>query len=413
MEKKILIIGNGPNAYALAKKLSEQHKIYITPASDTLNDFAQIIDIREDNVNELLEFVLENQIDMTIPVSAKSINTDIASIFANNGQSIFAPQARCNELVTNKVYAKKTLYKLHIPTPKFGIFEKENLAIDYIKSQKIPFVIKTNDSGSATVLTSALTAKNIINSTFAEKNKKLIIEDYVYGTPFSYYAVTDGYKALPFGNALIYKHSLDGDGGQLTDGMGACAPDYKLSIDDEYYIMDNIIYPALGYLEANGAPYLGIIGVNGVKSEDGKISILGWNSFLQNADAAAVLENIDEDIYSLFEACIIGSFSDEIEVVNTKEQYSVSLTLTNKNKMNKENAIKGIDNLADDIKLTFYPSVQKNKYLEYEANSGSVLILTASAPTVTSASNKVYDEAECINYIGKNYRTDVCRLIHN
>ena len=59
MKKKILIIGNGIKEYALAKKLSEKHDIYITPASDTLKEFAVCLDIREDSVNELLEFVLE------------------------------------------------------------------------------------------------------------------------------------------------------------------------------------------------------------------------------------------------------------------------------------------------------------------------------------------------------------------
>ena len=75
MKKKILIIGNGAKEYALAKKLSERHEIYITPSGDALKEFATCLDIREDNIHELLEFVMENDIDMTIAVSEKAISS--------------------------------------------------------------------------------------------------------------------------------------------------------------------------------------------------------------------------------------------------------------------------------------------------------------------------------------------------
>lgn len=88
MKKKILIIGNSAKAYALAKKLSEKHDIYITPASDTLKEFATCLDIREDNAGEILEYAMENGIDMTIPVSETALKTDIAAKFTQNNLQI-------------------------------------------------------------------------------------------------------------------------------------------------------------------------------------------------------------------------------------------------------------------------------------------------------------------------------------
>ena len=163
MKKKILIIGNGAKEYALAKKMSEKCSVYITPASDTLKEFATCLDIREDDIKGLLEFVLENEIDLTIPIAQKSLNADIVSKFTEHKLTIFGPTAKSCETIFNKASAKKTLYKLRIPTPKFGIFEKQNLANEYIKNADIPFVIKTNETNSATIITSAQTAKNIID----------------------------------------------------------------------------------------------------------------------------------------------------------------------------------------------------------------------------------------------------------
>lgn len=410
MRKKIFIIGNGAKEYALAKKLSKVHDIFITPGSDTLKEFAQCIDIREDNSKELLEFVVENGIELTIPISSKSLKTDIVSLFMQNNQPIFAPSAEAANLIFDKALAKKILYKLRIPTPKFGIFEKQSMVLDYIKNLKNPFVLKTNAQNSAAIFTSYQIAKKNVETSFIEKNAKILIEDYIYGTPFSFYTITDGYKALPFGSSITYKHSLEGNGGQLTSGMGACAPNYKLSIEQVYYLMDNVIYPTLDYFEIEGNPYLGILGINGILSDDGRIYVLGWHSFMQDCDAAAILEVLDEDLVSLFISCVIGSFSDEVDAIHYKNCYASSLVLTCKNKENKENVIQGLDTTDDNTCLSFYPSIKKNKYLELEADYGSVLVLTSSALTSSRAVKKMYEEAENINFNGLYYRKDICNF---
>lgn len=410
--KKILIVGNNATSYALALKISENNEIYVTSNSNVFDGIAKNVDIRETNPKELLEFALENGIDITIPVAEKALNSDITSIFNANNQQIFGPAKSVAEIAIDKSNAKKLLYKLRIPTPKFGIFDKENSVIDYIKKQKTPFVLKTNESNSATILTSQDSGIKIASSCFIDKNAKLIIEDYVYGTPFSFYTITDGYKALPFGNSLIYKHSLEGNGGQLTTGMGACTPNYKLSFENEYFIMDNVIYPTLDYFEIGGNPYVGILGVNGIITDNNEIKILGYQPFLQDCDAANIINTIDEDILDLFEACIIGSFSDEFDNINYKDCTAVSLTLHSKMTDKKTDIISGIDEISENTIKTFFPNnINKNKYFEYETAAGAVMTLTALSSTPSGASKKVYDDLKEISFCGIKYRKDICKSI--
>lgn len=410
MQKKILIIGNSLKAYSLAKLLSSKYEIYITPASDTLKEFTNTLDIREDNIAELLEFVLETGIDLTIPVSEECLKTDIVEIFNKNNLQIFAPNKDAASIVFDKAYAKKVLYKLRIPTPRFGIFEKQNMVIDYIKNLKNPFVLKTNTNNSAAVFSSLNVAKNCIDFSFIEKNKKIIIEDYVYGTPFSFYTITDGYKALPIGSSINYKQQLDGDGGQITSGMGACSPNYKLTIENEYFLMDNVIYPTLDYLEIGGFPYIGILGINGILQNDGTISILGYQAFMNDTDAYIILNSINENLYDLFISCTLGSFSDEYDNIQLNELFATSLVLSNKYRDNTENIITGLEDLEENTFVGFYPDVKKNKYLEYEAPSKEVLLIATQAPSVSSSTKKMYKEAENINFKGLYCRTDICKL---
>ena len=381
MSKKIFIIGNSANVYALAKKLSDGNEIFVAPGSDAIKEFATCVDIREDSALELLEFAMENGIDLTIPFSEKSLKSNITTIFNNNNLQIFAPSTQTANVIFDKALVKKMLYKLRIPTPKFGIFEKQNMAQDYIKSYKQPFVIKTNEPSSAVVLTSPLAAKTILNSYYSQKNQKVIIEDYIWGTSFSFYAITDGYKALPLGSSIVYKHSLDGGGGQLTTGMGACSPNYKLSFQNEEFLMNDVIYPIIEYFERENEPYLGIISVNAILTEDGNIQVLGLNSILNDCDADAVLSLVDENLVDLMEKCILGSFSDDVDYIKQKDLSATSIVLVCKNAQNNQNVIENIDSLDDETMYSIYPNVNKNKYLEFEANQGPVMVLSSIART--------------------------------
>ncbi len=411
MSKKILIIGNSAKEYALAKKLSENNEVYVAPGNPAIKEFATCVDIRENSTAELLEFAMENGIEHTILCSKKALSAEISEVFSNNNLSVFGPSSSAADLITNKAVLKKVLYKLRIPTPKFGIFEKQNMAFDYIKNIKGPFVLKTNEPSSAIILNNQQTAKTILDSYFAKKSQKIIIEDYIWGSSFTFYAITDGYKALPIGSSLIYKHSLEGEGGQLTSGMGACSPNYKLSIENEYFLMDNVIYPLLEYLEADGSPYTGIIGVDGILTEDGKIQVIGLQHFTQDCDTNGILEILDTDLVSLFNSCIVGSFSDEYEYIEQKEISTTSIVLNCKNKESKNNIIEGLDNLDEDTIVAFYPNTTKNKYLEFEAGNGPILVLTSKGRTVTSSVEKGYEEANTINFTGISYRKDICKTL--
>lgn len=409
MKKKVLIIGNSAKEYALAKKISEFYDVYVTPGSDAIKGFTTVLDIREDAVAELLEFVMENGIDITIPISKKVLNTNIVEVFNKNNLSIFAPSSNISKILFDKVAVKKLLYRLKIPTSKFGIFEKQNMASDYLKNIKMPFVIKTEEESSAVILTSQNSAKIILDSAFAQKDQRVLIEDYVWGTPFCFYVISDGYKALPIGSSILYKHVLEGDGGQLTTGMGACSPNYKLSYDNEEFLINNVVYPVIEYFEKEGTPYIGILSVNCILTEGNEIQVLGFKPFMQDADASAVLNLLDIDIISLINSCLIGSFSDEVDYIPQKNSTATSIVLTCKNKENLENSINGLDFLDESISVDFYPSIKKNKYLEFEAVNGPVLVLTAYAGTITSSKNRVYDEAENIDFKGIWYRRDICK----
>lgn len=406
--KKILIIGSSAVEYTLAKKLIESDNIsevYVAPGNSAMSEFCNVVDIRENSIQELLEFVLENAIDLTIASSEAAIKSDIATIFHKHNQMVFAPTQASAAICISKSAGKKFMYKNKILCPKFGIFDKPQLAIDYVKKSSIPIVVKTNEHQKKGVLVcnSQQIAKDFIEELFETGEAKVVLEDYILGHEFSFYIITDGYHALPLGSVATYKYELEGNGGLTTARMGAYTPDYRISKQTEQKIMGNIIYPTLNHLAKQQTPYVGILGVDLIITDDDKLYAIEFNSFLQPPDGQGIIALLNENLYSLFEACTVGSFADDYEQLDISDSYAISCVIASRK---KDQIIQGLDDLDDSTQIAHFHT-RKNAYLEVETSVGRNIILTRTARVLSKAVDDLYDEVEMIKFDGIKYRKDI------
>ena len=409
-KKKVLIVGASAKEYALAKLFSACdyiEKVYIAPGNVASAEFAEIIDIRENSVSELLEFAIKNEIDLTIAASANAIRADIASDFRTNSQLIFASDADSAAFVVSRGTAKKNLYKLHIPTPKFGIFDKQQLAYDYVKNSKLPLLITSDfdeENSVRAVCPTLGQAQTCINDIFQQNLDKVVIEEYVYGHPFTFYVITDGYQALPMGVVGDYKFREDGDGGLFTLGMGAYVPDYKISFDVIGYLMNNVIFPMINSFQSKQKPYTGILGLECVLKTDNTVVVTGLTPFLKDHDAQAVINSLDIDLYTLMEACANGSFADDFENIPIKNSSNVACVLYSR----KPNSVVTGLELVDDATDIGHFATKRNEFFEVLTNPGRTLVVTQSAGTISRARELLYNNIEDIYFDGIKYRRDIC-----
>ena len=407
--KKVLIVGNSAKDYALVKKFKNYAcDVAVLPGNSAISELAECVDIREENVQEILEYVLENAIDLTIVTSEKAIKNNIAELFQSNNQLIFCPTAQSAQFTLSRSAGKRFLYKLRIPTPRFGIFDKLPLAVDYLKTAPMPQVIRADENSNSAdrlVCTTFATSKTFVEDLFNKGEAKIVLEDYVYGHEFTFYVVTDGYSALHLATVANYKFAEDGDGGILTSGVGAFTPDYKVSSIIENSVMQNIVTRVLDSLQRKETPYLGILGIDCVLNKDGSFVTLDFKPFLSDHDAEAVLNLVDENLLTLFEACAVGSFADDYEKIEVSDDSSVSCVISSRK---KGEIIKGIDLVESDI--THFATT-KNKYLEYETVEGKTLVLTKTAKTLSRARKHLYEDVELISFSGKKYRNDICEAV--
>lgn len=408
-KKKVLIVGNSAKEYALVKKFKNYDcDIFVLSGNSAISELAECVDIREENVQEILEYVLENAIDLTIVTSEVAIKNNIAELFQTNNQLIFCPTAQSAQFTLSRSAGKRFLYKLRIPTPRFGIFDKLPLAIDYLKNAPMPQVIRADENSNSAdrlVCTTFAASKTFVEDLFNKDENKVVLEDYVYGHEFTIYVVTDGYSALHLATVANYKFAEDGDGGILTSGVGAYTPDYKISSDIENSVMQNVVERVLTSLQRKETPYLGVLGIDCVLTSDGSFVTLDFKPFLSDHDAEAVLNLVDENLLTLFEACAVGSFADDYEKIDVSDNSSVSCVISSRK---KGEIIKGLELVESDI--THFATT-KNKYFEYETVEGKTLVLTKTAKTLSRARKHLYEDVELISFSGKKCRNDICEKV--
>lgn len=408
-KKKVLIVGNSAKEYALVKKFKNYDcDIFVLSGNSAISELAECVDIREENVQEILEYVLENAIDLTIVTSEVAIKNNIAELFQTNNQLIFCPTAQSAQFTLSRSAGKRFLYKLRIPTPRFGIFDKLPLAIDYLKNAPMPQVIRADENSNSAdrlVCTTFAASKTFVEDLFNKDENKVVLEDYVYGHEFTIYVVTDGYSALHLATVANYKFAEDGDGGILTSGVGAYTPDYKISSDIENSVMQNVVERVLASLQRKETPYLGVLGIDCVLTTDRNFVTLDFKPFLSDHDAEAVLNLVDENLLTLFEACAVGSFADDYEKIDVSDNSSVSCVISSRK---KGEIIKGLELVESDI--THFATT-KNKYFEYETVEGKTLVLTKTAKTLSRARKHLYEDVELISFSGKKCRNDICEKV--
>ena len=400
-DKKVLIVGN---LYALTKHFSSLVKdVFVIPGNSCISDIATCVDIREDNAPEVLNFVLENDIDLTIVVSERAIKSDIVGLFQENGKQIFAPSAKSAEIAISKSQGKRFLYKLHVPTPKFGFFDKLQNAVDYLQEADYPVVISSDEKFNGkdcACFTVFEHAKCFVEDLFAAGIPKVVIEEYVYGQYFSLYCVTDGYNVLPVTTTRDFKFSENGDGGLYKHSAGCYCPDMCVPADVKNDIFNSVIEPAILKLQAVGSPYVGIFGVEGVMTGSNEYMILGFKPFVSDVEAQAVLNNTEEDLYDLFDSCANGFFADEYEDIIINDNVSVSCLVCSRSDGQE---ISNTDIIESEI--SFINAGKKDDVLC--TAKGDSLVITSVAKTLSRAKYKLEEDINELKFDGIKYRSDI------
>ena len=366
---KILIVGSDLNAKMLAQYLKmedESHDIYMTEAEKVEDSSYTVLSVKEHDIRNICGFVKYNQIEFTIVTSSLAIINGIADVFKKEGFAIFAPFSEAARVTFFNSIAKKIMYKLKINTPKFGIFDRENLALDYLRRTKFPVVVENDFTlfgRKSKIFKTFSKSKFGLQQFFEQINDRVVVEEYIDENPIYVYFATDGYNAIP----LISVSRTSGDGYTCVSAQVE-----KLSENIVLDILNKAVYPLLDDITKFAGMYIGILGLK-IKIKNGDFFVYEFYNGFQYYDFQAFISLLDDNLFSILYDCANGCLADEHDFINLSGQYSYTVAF-DKNK-------KIADVEVDD----FIVSEDNDKY-----------IYTCSAATLNYAKEKMFSQLKHI-----------------
>ena len=98
---KILVVGEGGRESAIVKKISDSPSItelYIAPGNGGTSKYATNINVKSDDIESLLNFAKNNNIDLTIVGPEIPLSMGIVDLFEKNNLNIFGPTKKASKI---------------------------------------------------------------------------------------------------------------------------------------------------------------------------------------------------------------------------------------------------------------------------------------------------------------------------
>lgn len=418
----ILVIGNGGREHALIWKLKQSEnvgKIHCTIGNAGINNIAEPLNIKPDNIQDIVKFAKGHNIGLTVVGPEVPLSLGIVDEFIVKGLKVFGPSKQAAMLETSKIFAKEFMTRHNIPTAKFERFDSEEKkkAIDYLDSINYPAVIKADGlaAGKGVIICqdkkeAEQTIHNIFDTKiFGSAGNSIVVEEFLTGNEASLFAICDGENYIVLPPAQDHKKILDGEKGKNTGGMGSFAPADKI-VSDEILnkVKKRIIEPVLRYMKDEGYEFRGCL-YCGLMIDDSKDPyVVEFNVRFGDPETQVVIPLIESDLLDMLLASSNGRIKDY--VLKIKNEFYCSVVLASNgypDKYETGKVIKGL-NKVDKNCIVFHAGTKSTADGEAISTGGRVLnVVGKSDESLKEAIENAYKNIDLIDFENKYYRKDI------
>jgi phosphoribosylamine--glycine ligase len=416
---KVLVVGGGGREHAIVWKLSQSPritKLYCAPGNGGIASLAQCIDIKATDIERIVAFAKEEQIDLTVVAPDDPLAMGLVDELQKNGMRAFGPNQKAAIIESSKVFSKELMKKYGIPTPEYQFFHKYEDAIAFLDKVSIPVVIKADGLALGKGVIIALSreeaekalADMLIDNKFGEAGKRILIEEFITGPEVSILAFTDGKTVIPMVSSQDYKRAYDNDEGPNTGGMGAFSPSPYYTHEVAKYVEKNIIVPTIRAMTEEGRLFQGVLYFGLMLTPSGP-KVLEYNARFGDPETQVVLPRLKTDLLDILEA-IIDKRLDEIEI-HWDERTAVCVVVASEGYPGSYN--KGVPikiKEENNHTLVFHAGTRKTEQ-GFVTNGGRVLGITVLGRDLKDSVKRVYESIENIYFEGMHYRKDIGKKV--
>ncbi len=417
-KRKVLLIGGGGREHVLAWKLALSplvDKIYCAPGNAGIASVAELVDIQPTDIDKLLVFAKEKEIDLTVVGPEGPLAAGIVDQFESQGLPIFGPTGAASRLEASKSWAVHFMERHGIAHPQTNVFYSLAKATTYAASLGGDCVIKADGlaMGKGVFVCNNMAQVDealhtlLVKKTFGEAGETVLVQEKLIGEEVSVMAFCDGKIALPIIPAQDHKRVFDSDQGPNTGGMGSFAPS-PLVTPTLMKKMHRILTLTIEGMREENMPYKGVL-YAGFMIVDGEPYILEYNCRFGDPETQVQLPLLESDLLPILEACVEGVLTKEL--VRFKEAHCVCIVLTSggyPGPYATGKRIQGLEKIPTGNGLFFFHAGTKQKNGTVYTDGGRVLSVSALGDSLSHAISKAYETIEhAVSFEGMHYRKDI------
>jgi len=393
----ILVIGSGGREHAIAKKFSiapSVEKVYVAPGNDGMRQDAEVVAIDAMNFKELAQFAKENKIDLTFVGPEQPLAGGIVDFFNEEGLTIFGPTQAAARIEGSKSYAKEIMKKYNIPTAAYETFTEAKSAINYVKEQGAPIVVKADGLAAGKGVIVAMTEEEAIdaindmigNQRFGESSSRVVIEEFLDGEEFSFMSFVHKGQIYPMVIAQDHKRAYDGDKGPNTGGMGAYSPVPQIPQEVVSRAYIEIVEPTVKAMEEEGVSFTGILYAGLILTAQGP-KVIEFNARFGDPETQVVLPRMTSD-FGLFMKSLMEEKYFDLQWTNEAMLGVVIAAEGYPGDVEKGNPLPDLEAISKNYEV--YHAGTKLVDGQFVGNGGRVLLVATKADSLKEAQEKVY-----------------------
>ncbi|GAA5648415.1 phosphoribosylamine--glycine ligase [Vibrio proteolyticus] len=417
---RVLIIGAGGREHALSWKAAQNpnvETIFVAPgnAGTALEPKLENVNIAVEDIAGLVAFAKENAIELTIVGPEAPLVIGVVDAFRAAGLPIFGPTQSAAQLEGSKAFTKDFLARHHIPTGAYANFTEIEPALAYVREQGAPIVVKADGLAAGKGVIVAMTLEEaedaikdmLAGNAFGDAGSRVVIEEFLDGEEASFIVMVDGENVLPMATSQDHKRVGDKDTGPNTGGMGAYSPAPVVTPDIHNRIMDEVIYPTVRGMAAEGNPYTGFLYAGLMIDKSGTPKVIEYNCRFGDPETQPIMMRMQSDLVELCLAAIDG----KLDQVDSKwdPRASIGIVLAAggyPGAYNKGDVISGLPQAEVEGEKVFHAGTD-NQDGDIVTNGGRVLCATALGNSVSEAQQRAYQLAQHIRWEGMFHRNDI------
>lgn len=407
---KVLVIGSGGREHAIIKKFKESKlvtSLFCAPGNAGMKKDCTIIDIKVTDIDALLSFAKEENIDFTVVGPEVPLSLGIVDAFMKAGLKIFGPSKKASRIESSKDFAKSLMKKYRVPTAAYETFTDCEKAKEYVREKGAPIVIKYDGLAAGKGVTVAMDEESAFLAIDAMLKDdiygegKAVIEEYLEGPEFSFMCFVNGENVYPLALSQDHKRAFDFDQGSNTGGMGAYSPLPFISEEDEAYALEHIMKPIASAMVKEGCPFTGVLYGGLMKTKDG-IKVIEFNCRFGDPETEVILTRLDSDLLQ----AMLDTLDNRKPVLSWSNEAALGIVLASKGypgSYEKGYEIKNLDKVDGNV---FYMGVKMNDG-KIVTDSGRVLMVVVKGKDLAFCQKKALEEVKKIECENLFYRSDI------